>query len=653
MITATDNWLAANAKLAKKPVRLIEIEGYGKAFSSPSDLDTSSGLPLQGVIQYASRIVDVGGLSLFPSSVTPAQAVTAGNIIFVFIYNASSETTASLAIDDTGSNTWIPIYSDSSIRGWYAIANSTGSITISVSGSSHGAIGGGNFEIYAMEVSAKFAGFAATGATGTSNPAIITAGSTTIVFPCATSPAWHLILVELASASGPALPITLLFARVNLAGVGPIPGASLISGGAASTVYAIVGDATVLPWILNVDPLSETVSDLDGGSDLSDLVFTVQDRRQLITADMAGFIFEGKKVVFKEGFVGLAYEDYLPRFTGKIESVDSGNANLEYTFTCPDIRKDLSQIIFATGDDGFATSSDHPKTLNDHPLNILIDLLENEIGWDASIIDIAKIQLWRGTIYSGVQFLFRKITSAPVAKDFIENEIMKPLGAYHRTNNLGVFTVNFFYPINPAPVATLDHGTLTDVPNAQQAALVNQSVFRFDYSDDDKPQAEKVASYKPSLDKYALAGENIIESRGLRSAFGGYAIAAIVSRLIFLRYANKQLQFESLPNIWSQSLLEPGDIVSVTSAIVPDRELGVLGITAKSFEILDRAWDPMQGIASFKLLAVDLAKFKPSLIPPNAEADFLSASPSDEDTYLFLSGDDGKYSNGTPANTLC
>jgi hypothetical protein len=653
VISATSNWIAANANLANKPILLIEIEGYAKKFAT-SSLGASKGLALQNVIQKASRIVDFGSLANFPSSVSLPGSVTAGDPLFVFVYNSSSESTASLAIDDSGSNTWTRLYIDSLLVGWSAIANASGSLTVTVSGGTPGFIAGGNFEIYAVEVPARYAGFASAGAAGSGSSATVTAGATTISFPIDAASAWNVILVELAPAAGPALPVSLLFAHVFLTSLGgTIAGASKITGGAAASVYAAVGDATVLPWLLNVDTLSETVSDLDGGSDLSDLVFTLQDRGQLITADMPAFIFEGKKVVFKEGFVGLAFADYLPRFTGKIENVDSDNANIEYKFTCPDIRKDLSQIIFATGDDGFATSSDHPKTLNAHPLDILVDILENEIGWDASIIDIAKIQLWRDTIYSGVQFLFRKITSAPAAKDFIENEILRPLGAYHRTNNLGVFTVNFFYHISPAPVATLDHGTLTDVPVAEQAALVNQNVFRFDYSDDDKPGAEKVASYKPSLDKYALAGENIIESRGLRSSFGGYAIAAIVSRLIFLRYANKQLQFGGLPNIWSQSLLEPGDIVSVTSSIVPDRELGVLGITAKSFEILDRTWDPMNGIASFKLLAVDLEENTQFNIAPNGEADFTAASAGDKGTYLFLSNDSGEYSDATPANTLC
>jgi hypothetical protein len=661
MITPTDNWIAANAKLAKKPILAIEIEGYSRTLTSEDIGGAISGLPTNVALQIA--LVNNGGSPPGVGTLTLPKATPAGNVLFAFMNN---DVGASDAISDTAGNIWNPLYLNVPQNGgygiisvWYAIAVasgpgnqvtfSTGALTISGFPDIH------STELYVIEVPARYSGFVHAHSLGTGSVASAsTSDGNSISVPMIHGGVeWDLIMISLAPPSGAASGLSIAFLCEGFSSSTPVSSGQILATGGGFT-YIVSGPIVDSAGLLVlVDPLTETVSDLDGGSDLSDLVFTVQDRGQAITADMAGFTFEGKKVVLKEGFVGLAYEDYLPRFTGKIENVDSGNANLEYTFTCPDIRKDLSAIIYTTGDDGFATSSDHPRTLNGHPLDILADLLENEIGWSSSIIDIAKIQLWRDTIYSGVQFLFRKITSAPVAKDFIENEIMKPLGAYHRTNNLGIFTVNFFYPINPAPVATLDHGTLTDVPVAQQAVLVNQNVFRFDYDDSDKEQAEKVASYAPSIDKYALAGENIIESRGLRSAFGGYAIAAIVSRLIFLRYANKQLQFDGLPNIWSQSLLEPGDITSITSSIVPDRELGVLGITAKSFEILDRSWDPMEGIASFKLLAVDLSKFSQFKIAPNAEADFLSASPGDQSTYLFLSDDSGKYSDGTPANTLC
>jgi hypothetical protein len=199
---------------------------------------------------------------------------------------------------------------------------------------------------------------------------------------------------------------------------------------------------------------------------------------------------------------------------------------------------------------------------------------------------LRRFTSYRDTIFSGITFEF-SLTSPPAAKDFIENEILKPLGGYHWPNNLGVFKIHFFYPLAPASVATLDHDVLEDIPLAEEAALVNQVAWRFDQgSGSSSFLAESVESYAASVSKYGLYEENVIESAGMRSGFQGYFMAAFVSRLIFLRYGSKQLQVENVPLRWIQSLLEPGDFVSVTSSLVPDRKAGTIGVTAKTFEVL-------------------------------------------------------------------
>jgi hypothetical protein len=421
-------------------------------------------------------------------------------------------------------------------------------------------------------------------------------------------------------------------------------GGNVVVGGSTATSY---------DWLTDIGDLSLSVSDLDGGANLSNLTFGVQDNSHSLTADLASFVFEGKKVQLLEGFVGLALSDYLVRFTGRIGSVSSSNGNTEYAFDCPDIRADLAKVIYTFGDDGFPTDSSHPKTLLGNPLDILLDILRNQVGYNDAQIDVATIENYRDTIFSGITFEF-SLTSPPAAKDFIENEILKPLGGYHWPNNLGVFKIHFFYPLAPASVATLDHDVLEDVPLAEEAALVNQVAWRFDQgSGSSSFLAESVESYGASISKYGLYEENVIESAGMRSGFQGYFMAAFVSRLIFLRYGSKQLQFENVPLRWIQSLLEPGDYVSVTSSLVPDRKAGTIGVTAKTFEVLDRTWSFMPQVASVKLLEADLSKFKQYLITPNAEADFAADTSLNKAKYLYLSDATGKYSTGVTANTVC
>jgi hypothetical protein len=420
--------------------------------------------------------------------------------------------------------------------------------------------------------------------------------------------------------------------------------------------------ATAEPWLVSIDPLKLTVSDLDGGSDLSNLVFNVQDRGQLITADMPGFVFEGKECRLLEGFDGMALADFLLRYRGVINTVDADNGNLEYKFTVASFNlKKLTAAIYTVGDDGFATADKHPRNLNGHPLDMLVSALE-QAGVDPSDIDTAKINYYKNTVFNGLTYVFR-LTKAPVAKDFIENELMKPLGMYLWENSAGLVSINSFYPAMSGdgtytpptpPVMTLTVDESTDAPLPVEADLIDQVIMRFD--DDgtgsNKFLAENIATWSTAIAKYGLTDGHIIESQGMKSAFLGYFMAAIISRLIFLRYGLKNLTFDPLPAVWTASVLDPGDIIAVTMPYVADRAAGVLGITTKTFEVLDRNWIFMDGTVELKLLEIDISAFKQFLITSNGEADYTAASGTDQGKYMFLSNTSNKYSNGNPANTL-
>lgn len=653
MISTSSAFQTANAELAKKPIFLIDIKGYWRPFANVR------GLSYLSVIQSGSKVWDFGGAEAFDATVTLSEPVTAGHPIFVFMYDGSGHAVTS--ITDTGSHTWNLIYvspaGTSPIYAWYAIANADypSGLTVSLNG---GSIHGGNFEIYAVEVPAN-PGFSAVGASGVGSPATITAGSSTISFTVDAASPWHAVFVELAPAYGTSPAFTMLFVDAYRTRMPALPG-NFIAGGAASSVYGTSGP--VYDWITNIDDLKLTISDLDGGSDLGDLVFTVQDHQPLITADLATFVFEGKRCKLLAGFVGMAIADYVTLFTGAVDRVESENGNTEYKFTVSDINlKKLTQVIYTTGDDGFATDSKHPKTINAHPLDVLVDALE-QAGVPAGDIDTAKIEYYRDGIFNGLSFEFT-LTSAPAAKDFIESELMKPLGMYLWANNLGVVSINSFYPAISGsgsytpptpPVMTLDNDTVIDVPLEQEAELIDQVTLRFDWDEtgEQKFLAESVQNWNPGILKYGLYGSQIIESKGLRSGFQGFFMAMLVARLIFLRYGNKQLVLDPLSLIWTACVLEPGDIIALTNPFLPDRVAGALGVTDMTFEVLDRNWQFMNGLVELRLLRLDISQFKEYRITPNGEAAFASASPTDQGKYMFQSDATGKYSTGADGNTL-
>jgi hypothetical protein len=202
-------------------------------------------------------------------------------------------------------------------------------------------------------------------------------------------------------------------------------------------------------WIVGIADLSTTVSDLDGGADLGTLTVTVSDGIAGIvgdiTSDFPSFVFEGKKVTLETGFAGQSTADFLTIFTGVIDTVASSNSNTCYDFNCTDDLMWTTQVIYGTGDSGRATDSNNPKTLNAHPLDILIDVIKNQLGRSTLEYNEANILGYRDSVFAGLQFTF-EITSPPAGRDFIEQQIMQPLGGYLFTNAAGQLDVHFSGP---------------------------------------------------------------------------------------------------------------------------------------------------------------------------------------------------------------
>lgn len=659
MIQTSSAFATANAALAKKPTYAIRIEGYSRVFAYPSGIGTVPPLPTSVIVQLAERGNGPSGPQ--PGNVTLPNATPAGNILFAFLKNGDGG--SSPAISDTAGNTWTALYlgvpqagGDGIISIWYATAVASGpgnQVTFTTGAFRQSSA------FYVVEVPAAYSGFLYTHTTANStNASATTSDGDVLSVPLTLSGAhWDLFEISLS----PILPLG--FLCIGFSSTSPADPAQLI-GTPESFTFLVTGApaATVEDWLISIDDLKLTVSDLDGGANLADLIFTVQDYGHQITADLATFIFEGKKVELLHGFVGMAVADYATLFTGQIDTVESANGNTAYAFTASDVNiKKLTQKIYTVGDDGFSTSSNHPHTIVAHPLDILVDALE-QAGVVATGIDTAKIAFYRDTIFNGYTFTFT-LTSAPTAKDFIENELCKPLGMYLWVNNLGLVSINSFYPavsgngsFTPPtpPVMTVTPDNIVGMVLETEADLINQVIFDFDDdgSGGSKFLAEQIVDYDVSIAKYGLVGGQTIQSQGMRSSFQGYFMAAIIGRLICLRYGLKTLVLDPLTLFWDAVTLEPGDIIAVTHPYIPDRVGGVMGVTAKAFEVMDRNWKFLAGRVELKLLAVDLSKFKQYQIAPNAEADYSAASGIDQAKYMFQCGADGKYSTGAVGNTL-
>lgn len=418
------------------------------------------------------------------------------------------------------------------------------------------------------------------------------------------------------------------------------------------------------PWIVSVDDLDLTVQDLDGGADQRTGGVTVQDVGGAITGDFPGFIFEGKQLTIQIGFPGLAQGDFCTVFTGFIDTVSSANANSEYYIQFSDAQVQLAAVVFQTGDDGSPTSSTNVRTVSGHPLDMLLEICR-ELNVPA---DTTTIEAYRDGPFAGTIFTFF-LTQAPAAADFIKAQLMKPLGGYMWINAAGLLTVRFFYPLaGPVAIGSFGPSNWEGIPEAGQTDMVNTVQIQFDLDDataNSNSSGNYLSSvteeYNPSYLLYGnLSSEMTINADGLRSAFQGFFIAGLTAILIFMRYGFKNLTFDSQSSggtnpdsIWNTLLYEPGDIVSVTHPQVPDRKAGVIGITNKLFEILNKTIKFTEGKLAYTMIdASYLNNFGLYKITPPGEPLYVADSSANKAQYMYFCGSNGEYSNGDAGHTL-
>lgn len=408
------------------------------------------------------------------------------------------------------------------------------------------------------------------------------------------------------------------------------------------------------PWISAIDRLRLQISDLRGSSSMGELRVIVIDKDGQITADFPGLPtpLEGREVKLKHGFAGMNQADYLQMFTGIVDRIENTENNTAYTFICKDNSRLLRKVIFETGDDGQPTSGDHPKTVEGNPLDILLDVLQNEVGMPA---DTTRITDYRDQIFNG--FRFRIILeTAPDAKQFIERDLLGPLGGFGFVDNLGQYTVRFFWPLpgTVSSVHSFDDSNLFVVPTPGEVEMVNLVTHRFDH-DGSKFRSENVEKEADSISRFGIQGQHVIQARGMRSNFQAVSLARFVARGIFSHYGQKGLLVTG-DSFWDAVLLEPGDFVEVTHNKIPDRTTGLIGVTNKLFRVRRRTWDFIRGRVQLELIDADkISELGATVfrIAPDTILPFTQETPANKDRYMFVaSKTTGQYSDGTPGHPL-
>lgn len=406
------------------------------------------------------------------------------------------------------------------------------------------------------------------------------------------------------------------------------------------------------PWIAEMGSLQQAAQDRDGGSSLSDLEITVIDKSNLITADFPGFTFEGKQATIKTGFSGMLQADYITVATMRVDSVASSKDNTAYVFRLTDNSLKFSQMVYRTGDDGRPTATSHPKTVSGNPMDVLLDVLQNQLGLSAGEINTTAINNYKNSIFAGMKMKW-SLTRASEAKQWLELEIFKALGGYGFQNYAGAYTPFFFIPrAAPTIALTLNDHNIEGVPEPSQADLVNFLSYRFDY-DGSKFQTELSEVFASSANTYGLQEQQIIEARGARAVYGSWIWARLLANALFLRYGSKAPMVK-VKAFWNAVILEPGDFVYLTHPLVPNRAAGTMGITNRLFEVLEVEKDFQTGAVNLTLLDVNwLAAASMYQVAPDGTPVWTLATPAQKAQYMFVaSASTGNYSDGAAGHKI-
>jgi hypothetical protein len=439
--------------------------------------------------------------------------------------------------------------------------------------------------------------------------------------------------------------------------------------------------------------VQQTIRQLDGQSSIGALELETTDSGGYMTALVSKGKLEGRKLTLRVGYPGMNSSDFVTVATQEIESIQGLPGLTGYTLICRDLTRTAKTKIFLRGDDGFAVSHHHAYTLLANPMDVLLMVFQNELGmgqsaslpqsswriydpaqWDSAAtsnptliranpgVDVETILAYRNDIFAGcmLEFNFQQ----PVeAKQFLEYEIFKALGGYLIVLADGRLSPRFFIPpYSFMNLFAFNERNITLLPGITRQPIINQVTYRLDY-DGSKFQQELLFLDAPSLEQYGLAGQDIIESKGLRSARGGASLAGLTASRIFRRYSGldpvKGSPRGGAPTsaITAQYLtmtVEAGDFALLSHPLVPNFETGRRGVFNQIVEIINKQPNYANGTMGYQLLDSGWMSSKfLSRIAPSGTPAFATASSTQRTRYAFLADNSTReFSDGTAAKTI-
>ena len=264
------------------------------------------------------------------------------------------------------------------------------------------------------------------------------------------------------------------------------------------------------------------------------------------------------------------------------------------------------------------------------------------LGISVSRIDVTKFLAVRDDLSSTNVFDFY-IVAPENGKEWIEREIMKPCNCYQVQTGGGLMSVVLFEPPEPdAVLAVLNDDNCLPIPsvNLNDERHYNQAVWLYDHDpisgEFRTPQTENEPT---SQAKYGAVYSMVFQSKGLRTALSGQAIALSRSQRFFTRYAEPPMLVE-VEGFFSTFTIEPGDLVSWSSSKPLDHRSTNRGITgALTMEVLRKEMNFERGRMKFSLLYTPFATARYAKYGQVGMPDYAAASSPQRTRFVFIGAD--------------
>jgi hypothetical protein len=361
-------------------------------------------------------------------------------------------------------------------------------------------------------------------------------------------------------------------------------------------------------------------------------------------------------------------------------------------------------------ENGYPVSEQNPRYVAGNPIDIILAALQNELGvgqdpalltsnyvmqslvptyesqqnyeplpppegWaiytpgqDSTLInpnpyiDVPGLLALREGEFSGVWFDF--VITRPIdGKQFIEEQILKPLGLYTIVRANGQLSLKTMKPpVEQTPVFSFSAKNILGIPQTQRQNIINLVTSQMDVQQGGITTAARSYGYQvsyeqqTSLQTYRQVYEQQIQSTGLRLARGGTMLSRLLADRTFRRHAfapptyHFTAQLATLP-------VELGDYVWLSHAKVLDLKTGKLGLNNVVCEVLDKQPNYTQATVDFTLLDTRFINISPPYQIAPAAADlppYPEATAAEVAQYMYISSAalGGENSDGTAGDTI-